>query len=464
LEHIQQLQPFFEQNEDMIACVETGFLGPWGEQHTSKIVTQENIKKVTEELLKVVPESRTVNVRKPLWYCATTSVDIDHIDEDVSQKGSNAYRIGMFNDGYLGSASDLGSFSNREKALTWLSKQATHTLYGGEVALSSELDANGNKYHSIEHIQEEMFRTHTSYINEEWNDKVINEWKQDIYTGKDVLYQNKSAYLYVKNHLGYRLVIKECEIPETAEQASQQSINVQLKNVGAGNVVNEKDAYILLKNDTKEYAIPILMDIRNFESKKSYDLTIPFLVEETVEEGDYDIYLKFVNKGEDVTTNKRTIRFANENIWNEEIGANKIGKIQIVARNDNNDNNSEEEKNPNEGDNKNPNEENSNTEQNDKEENKEDNSNNNHNTNSDNTNQSDISSVDDEKEKDNEKNDKNNSKPIVIQNEIKSDSKKDDTKAPTRIPQAGNTQIILLFGMMLSAFNAIRSGVKLYKK
>lgn len=60
----------------------------------------------------------------------------------------------MFNDGYLGSSSDLGSFGNRAKCISWLNKKATHTLYGGEVTWgTNDVDENGNLYHSIEHIR-----------------------------------------------------------------------------------------------------------------------------------------------------------------------------------------------------------------------------------------------------------------------------------------------------------------------
>ena len=41
-EHVEQLAGFFEQNQDIITVVEAGFLGPWGEMHTSECVTTEN--------------------------------------------------------------------------------------------------------------------------------------------------------------------------------------------------------------------------------------------------------------------------------------------------------------------------------------------------------------------------------------------------------------------------------------
>ena len=33
--HIWQLKPIFHEFEDIIMCVKTGMLGPWGEQHSS---------------------------------------------------------------------------------------------------------------------------------------------------------------------------------------------------------------------------------------------------------------------------------------------------------------------------------------------------------------------------------------------------------------------------------------------
>ncbi len=339
--HIEQLKPFFEANEDIIACVETGFLGPYGEQHTSKIVTDENIKRVTDKLLEVVPESRTVSVRRPRYYACVTGANINTIDQDMPEKGTPAYRVGVFNDGYLGSKSDLGTFLNRSKELAWLNKQATHTLYGGEVVLGipTELDDNGNVFNSPEHIEEEMFITHTSYLNEEWNDKVINGYKNTTYNGKDELYKSSNVFTYVKNHLGYRFVLNKVTMPISVAQSQKLNIKIDLKNVGAGNVVNQKNAYIILKNAEKEYQFITDIDIRELLSLETANYEIPINIDKEIITGEYDVYLKIVDYKSGAQETKRTIRFAsldklNEDVWNEEIGANKIGKVEIKEQTD----------------------------------------------------------------------------------------------------------------------------------
>lgn len=333
--HIAQLKPFFVNNADVITSVESGFLGPYGEQHSSSIVTNENIKRVVDALLEAVPEERTISVRKPGWYCAASGVAIENIDKNITTKQDRYYRVGIFNDGYLGSASDLGTYKNRKKEIEWLSYQATHTVFGGEaVKVNSihDVDENGNLYNSPEHIEQEMFLTHTTYLNEYWNDKLIGEWKNTLYTGQDPLYQGKTAFEYVQNHLGYRFVLKEAKIPSRIETEATLSMKVTIENVGAGNVVNPKDMYILLKNSQKEYAVLLSEDITTLQSRESKEIKINIVIPEQVEVADYDVYLKVVNQGETVKSNKRCIQFANTSVWDNELAANKIGSIKVIEK------------------------------------------------------------------------------------------------------------------------------------
>lgn len=45
--------------------------------------------------------------------------------------------------------------------------------------------------------------------------------------------------------------------------------------------------------------------------------------------GEYDIYLK-INDPKETSTNKRSIRFANPNLWDADLGANRIGSTKRV--------------------------------------------------------------------------------------------------------------------------------------
>lgn len=328
--HIQQLKPFFEQNEDVITCVETGFLGPWGEQHTSKIVTSENMKKIVKRMLEIVPSSRTINVRKPQWYCDYRNIAINQIEQNQTTENEEAYRVGIFNDGYLGSKSDLGTFRDRKKEIQWLNQQAKHTLYGGEVVKGTQdLDEKGNLYNSLEHIQKEMFETHTSYLNCLWNDQVIKKWKETIYTGEDLKYQGQSGYTYIENHLGYRFVLRKAKLQKEYEKNENFKVELQLENVGAGNVVNQKKTYLILKKENQLMAKELPIDVRKWDTQIQQNISIDLPIKD-LESGDYEIYLKIMDAKKDpLQENKRGIQLANKEVWDKEIGANKIATVTI---------------------------------------------------------------------------------------------------------------------------------------
>ena len=54
------------------------------------------------------------------------------------EPNSKASRVGLYNDGYMGSDSDLGTFHDRERDLKWLRQQTYTSYYGGE--FSGNLD------------------------------------------------------------------------------------------------------------------------------------------------------------------------------------------------------------------------------------------------------------------------------------------------------------------------------------
>ena len=114
--HISQLSTVFQTNKDVITCVEAGFIGPWGEMHDGGDYQQDSYyKKLIEDLLANTPTSMTINVRKPYFYKLVLG--------SFNNSSNNKLRVGIFNDGYLGSASDLGTFgsdTSREEFINWM--------------------------------------------------------------------------------------------------------------------------------------------------------------------------------------------------------------------------------------------------------------------------------------------------------------------------------------------------------
>ncbi len=329
LKHIQQLKPIFEANKDVISYVELGFFGPWGEMHSSKICTTENVSKAIDAMLESVPDNITIGVRQPKYYTSWLSIDRSLLNQNITQKGTKAYRVGLFNDGYLGSHSDLGTFQNREIEISWLENQARHTFYGGEVVKSV---ANETPINTIEYISKEAFRTHTTYLNSEWNDTVINSWKNSIYNGNDPLYQGKSGYLYIQNHLGYRFVLRESNIKDTSSEEKLE-INLKIENVGFANLINDKVVSILLEKDNQKWEIKTNIDATKWNSEEVSVVSIKVDLPENIELGNWKVYLRISQYGDfKIDQNYQCIQLANDNIWNPEIGSNYIGTVTILKK------------------------------------------------------------------------------------------------------------------------------------
>ena len=328
LVHIGQLKAVFEENADVISYVELGLFGPWGEMHTSKMCTTENVSIALDGMLQAVPKEITVGVRTPYYYATWAKVERSLLHLDMPQEGSDAYRVGLYNDGYLGSESDLGTFDNREIETTWLSNQARHTFYGGEVVANR---AEGEPLNTVAYLSKEAFKTHTTYLNLYWNDAVIDSWKEEVYQGEDLRYQGQSGFTYVTNHLGYRYVLRQCKLDDQIHKGQNFPLNLKIENVGFANLINRKVVSIIFEGQNSTYEVRTDLDARTWESAQVTSIQKEIVLPENMEAGEYKVYLRVSKYGEYLTDqNYQCIQFANEGIWNEEIGANEIGSIRVL--------------------------------------------------------------------------------------------------------------------------------------
>lgn len=355
LRHIEQLGPVLLANKDVIAAIEMGFFGPCGELHSSKIGSQTNVAIATDKLLDATNEEMILSLRTPGHYSTWSKIDRTTIDQFITKKGTREYMVGIYNDGYLGSESDLGTFANRQKEVKWLSYQAKHTFYGGELVANF---ATGTPLNTIEYIQQEAFTTHTTYLNSEWNNEVINGFKKTPYVGDDTLYKNSTAYEYIDNHLGYRYVLKKSEITANLEKTDTLKAKLEIENVGFANLIREKKVSVVLENEHDVYEMITSIDPTTWNSKSTTKTSFSVDLPDAIKSGEYNVYLrisKYANLLSD--SNFHCISFANKDIYNQDIGANFIGKVTIKDSDKppvNNDDDKKLEENPPADDKKDP--------------------------------------------------------------------------------------------------------------
>lgn len=353
LTHLKQLGEVYSRNTDVIVFVELGMYGSWGEMHSSTNGTNTNIAEALQTLLVATPPEIKIGVRRPdivaQWLKVNDGndysgfdIDSDRFKQALAEKGDTIYRVGMYNDGYLGSSSDLGTVGmgvsghqmTREMMVKWLERYSQHTPYGGELVANYNGD---NPINTPEYLSVEGFRTHTSYLNYEWHQPTILGWKEMVFNGDDAEYNGCDGYTYVANHLGYRFVLRKSLLPDSVAPNKDIPINLTIENVGFGNLTKSKKVTFVFVGENSIYEIEPNNSInpRDWESRKSVDLQTSITLPNGVETGNYRLYLRVSELGDlDKDNNLYCVQFGNPSSqYDSKLGANLIGNI-VVSENE----------------------------------------------------------------------------------------------------------------------------------
>ncbi len=228
--HIKQIAPILNANKDVILSVQAGFIGPWGEWHSSKFFTgDENEVKIRNEILstlvKNLNEDIVINVRRPRFI------------RDAITAGIDKSRLGLHNDALLSTKDDMGTYDDlgytREEELVWVKENIAHGVNGGEMPLISE-------YSNINNAIKEMKELQITYLNSRYNTEVLKQWKNTEYKGQNGLQ-------YINNHLGYRLWLGKVELSSYIKPNREFTMKAVIHNSGFAPINNGKKIFLIMK-------------------------------------------------------------------------------------------------------------------------------------------------------------------------------------------------------------------------
>ena len=372
--HLWQLGSVFSEFEECIMAVKGGIFGPWGEMHSSSYArTREGYHWLLKALLGYVPASRSILVHAGgvmAWHNVEYGTDYGFTNlMPAPARGTPAQRFGMFNDSYSAGSSDYsdgGSLSegynlvggdyDRNGALTWMRNQ--NNFYGGETVGPGSDD---NIYPRFPSVLYEAAYAQTTHLNTSYSQRTYKLWGDFVYNKENVtapftpphdgvtrtaifdpVYNGRNGMEYMRDRLGYRLVLREANASEWVKQKGTLRFEGKIQNVGFGNVVNKKNVSIILKakNGFNTYTALTDLDARdwrpdldsraeNTAAWRDLNFSIDMGAFGKVPRGDYDIFLK-INDPKETITNRRCIQFANHGIWNTCLGANLIGSTKVA--------------------------------------------------------------------------------------------------------------------------------------
>lgn len=335
LRHISQIDEdgFLRDYESIIMYVESGFVGKWGEQHGGKYTSVEDKARLLDVMLNVVPESIPVTVRTPNIFCKWAGIPTSEMGTYVAAEGSKAARVGLYNDGYMGSDTDLGTFSgpNREISVNWMKHQMLHTYYGGEFSGDLNWAQKYTNYLPVNSVQE-MYDTHLSYINSNiW--QLYKDYTFDSSidrSGADnSAYYGQTVFQFMRDHIGYRFVLRDSDLSREVRQGETVSVDLKVENTGFANPIKKQDAQVILEKDGYYYIADTDIDDRKWLSTQTASEDLEIKLPADIQCGDWNVYLKLSVGNNNKLDSKRTVHFANKDIFNSSLGANYLGTVKV---------------------------------------------------------------------------------------------------------------------------------------
>ena len=156
INHMTQLSPIINAYYRSIYLLQGIFIGNWGEMHHSNYMDDKSVNTLINKLHSTIHPSVYLSVRTPQQWRMVTE-----------QQPELKKRLGLFNDGMLGSASDLGTYTNREEELQFQNRQMQYLPNGGEVIYNIH-------YNSIQTAVQSLKAMHVSYLNADYDTRVYD--------------------------------------------------------------------------------------------------------------------------------------------------------------------------------------------------------------------------------------------------------------------------------------------------
>lgn len=315
LGHISQVAMVVNDYVPSVYIVQGAFIGNYGEMHGSRFNDEKSLSSLLSYMLSSFDSSIWLSVRTPAMIRLAANQAEPATLNDAENR-TPVSRVGLFNDGMLGSETDLGTYADegaeydeedftsqwpREEEIAYLQSQCLFVPNGGEVVIDNELN-------DFENAIIEFSMTHVSYLNEDHDEEVIAKWKDQKYDTDDPYY-GLSQFEYISRHLGYRYVIRGASFfnPEGFFDKNAR-LTLRVENVGYSNCYRNLSCTIKAVN-TKTHegiVIPVTTNPRFWQAGQInlIDATIPL---SSFTEGEsYQISVSLADK-----INNEPIRFAN---------------------------------------------------------------------------------------------------------------------------------------------------------
>ncbi|HEY1394785.1 DUF4832 domain-containing protein [Roseateles sp.] len=239
LAHITQFKPVLQRNADVIAFMQAGFIGAWGEWHTSSnnLTAAASRNRIRDALLAALPASRFIQLRYPPYVMDGTPTL-----PTLSAVLAGSLRVGVHNDCFLASKTDVGTYDDNTttaaKQRDYVDRLGDLAPFGGETCNPAD-EAGAVPRSQCADILGEGARYNLTYLNDEYYRTAFHDkWVQG------------GCMAEVRRKMGYRLALVKVSHAASVTRGQSLTLKLDLRNDGWARVFNPRGVQLVLKNAT----------------------------------------------------------------------------------------------------------------------------------------------------------------------------------------------------------------------
>ncbi len=359
LGHVAALSGVLADFDDVVVAVEAGVAGPWGEMHSSDYCAAESMNRILKTYVDGLGPRIPVLVRSPAYFgklAGTTSAE--ELLSRLPFADGRLKRLGMYNDGYLGTWWDYGTWAGdftRERGVRLLAANPD-APYGGELAYVGRdwLEKNMKVFDPAQwNLPREWYETHLTYLrNLGERGHTLADFLSDGLTfttnayrwaGMPDLaeYDGTDMNKFVRDHMGYRLVVRDARVPRRLERDAKTRpfAAVELENTGFAKPLLPLGAEVLLVRDGRAVASAAFAP-KGFDlgggRRSRLKLPLQGLDVSRLPAGECELHLRLSMPCKDEKPGegapRRAIRLANAGVWNAALGSNRLGTLALGGK------------------------------------------------------------------------------------------------------------------------------------
>ena len=322
LQHLDQLAPVLRDNADVIAFLEAGFVGAWGEWHHSTSGLDELPAKraIVARLLRILPPSRSIALRYERDKRAILGRD-SPLTALEAFTGKPIARIGHHDDCFLASKDDWDTFRPTPgrpiaAAKAYVSAENRYVPQGGETC---DDGPEAQPYIGCANALSELAAQHWSQLNSDYNLKVLDRWKRE------------GCYAEISKRLGYRLRLMRATYPTRVSAGGILRARLTLVNDGFAAPYNPRGLELVLRGARGSYRMELPQDPRRWLPGAPITLDIAVRLPGTVAAGAYQAFLALPDPEPRLRSRPDyAIRLANSGAWRPSTGDNALNwRIEV---------------------------------------------------------------------------------------------------------------------------------------